>query len=129
MKRFILFSKVILLGIILGGCYPYATPYTSSYGTNNSSNGQELCVKYQTQSGWSKGYSVDVNVMKGSTLNQKTGTYNYNSYSTYAIIFWSEDQASIIELSYFSGSFTAYGTQGTDQRGRKWQLSKTTLCY
>lgn len=130
MKKRILYTQVLLLVVLLSGCYPYASPYTNYSGSNsNNSSRQTLCVKYQTQSGWSKGYSVEVNVMKGSTLNQKTGTFNYNSYSTYGIIFWSDDQASIIELSYFTGSFTAYGTNGTDQRGRKWQLSKTSYCY
>lgn len=88
-----------------------------------------LCVKYQTQTGWSKGYTVDVNVIKGSTLNRKTGTYNYDSYATYAVIFWSNEQASVIKLNYYSGSFTATGTHGIDQQGRKWKLAKTSLCY
>lgn len=97
--------------------------------TLNTQNQIPLCVKYQKQYGWSKGYSVDVNVIKGSTLNRKTGTYDYDSYATYAVIFWSNDQASVIKLNYYSGSFTATGTHGVDQQGRQWKLAKTNLCY
>lgn len=90
---------------------------------------EKLCVKYETRSGWSKGYHVDVNTLKGSELNRRTNSWDYKSYSTYAVIFWSNDQASIIELSYFTGSFSAYATNGVDQSGSKWRLSKTSLCY
>lgn len=130
MKRVNKIFGVIVILATLNACYPYASPYTNSYGSSsNKSKRQTLCVKYQTQNGWSKGYSVEVNVLKGSTLNQKTNSYSYESYATYGVIFWDNDQASIIKLNYYMGSFTAYGTQGVDQRGRKWQLSKTTMCY
>lgn len=90
---------------------------------------EKLCVKYETRNGWSKGYHVDVNTLKGSELNRKTNSWDYNSYSTYAVIFWSNDQASVIELNYFIGSFSVHVTNGVDQRGRKWKLSKNSICY
>ncbi|TYP94002.1 hypothetical protein LX73_1722 [Fodinibius salinus] len=90
---------------------------------------ETLCVKYETETGWSQGYTVDVTVIEGSTLNEKTGTYDYNGYSTYAVIFWDNDQATIVELNYFTGSFSSTGTTGEDQRGREWKLAKTSLCY
>ena len=67
--------------------------------------------------------------MSGNILNSRTESYSYNVYSTYAVIFWSNEQASVIELQNFYGSFHAYGTNGTDQEGRTWQLSKTSYCY
>lgn len=123
---------IVLMSLFLSGCYPYASPYTSSYGSSGSSSDvkrENICAKYQTQSGWSKGYSIEANIMKGSELNRRTGRYSYDSFATYAIIFWAKDQASIIKLSNFYGSFSVYGTNGSDQEGRRWQLSKTTLCY
>lgn len=33
---------------------------------------ERLCVKYRTQDGWSDGYQVKVQTMKGSDLNKAT---------------------------------------------------------
>lgn len=89
---------------------------------------QQLCVKYETEDGWSKGYSVNVTIIKGSELNRRTKTYNYSSYSTYAVIFWGDDQASVIKLSYYTGSIGVYGVSGTDAQGREWKLAKNRYC-
>jgi len=132
MRNYYKVLAFLLISFFLSGCYPYANPYSSSYSTSGNSSDvrkENLCAKYQTQSRWSKGYDIEANIMKGSELNSRTGRYSYNALATYAIIFWANEQASIIKLSNFYGSFTAYGTYGTDQEGRRWQLSNTTLCY
>lgn len=103
---------------------------SASYASPQSSATSEtVCVKYQTQTGWSKGYQVDGTIIKGSELNSRTSTYSYQPYSTYVVVFWSQDQASILKLSYYSGSISAYGHSATDQQGRSWRVSKTSYCY
>ena len=86
-----------------------------------------VCAKYQTESGWSKGYRVDATLIKGTELNNATHTFNYNALSTYVVIFWDKDQASIIEMAW--PHLSAIGQQGHDQRGLEWEVSKSTVCY
>ena len=135
----ILLLPVMGLCLMLTACSPEAmqamadglSGYNSTaYESSESSYSSEpVCVKYQTDSGWSKGYQVNGTVIKGSDLNSRTGTYDYSPYSTYVVVFWDEGQASILELAYSSNSISAYGQTATDQRGRLWQVSKTAYCY
>ncbi|HTA26187.1 MAG TPA: hypothetical protein VK809_00240 [Bacteroidia bacterium] len=65
-------------------------------------------------------------------MNQATGTYNYDSYAYYAVIFWGEGEASVIKLynSIICGGYVTceclnytyqmYG--GRDQAQREWQI-------
>jgi len=86
-----------------------------------------VCARYQTEYGWSNGYKVEATILKGSELNRATRSYDYSSYSIYVVIFWSQNQASIIEmdLPYLS----SFGQEGEDQQGRKWEIAKTNLCF
>ena len=86
-----------------------------------------VCAKYQTESGWSDGYKVNAYVLKGSELNSATNSFDYTSFSTYTVIFWSDDQATIIEMD--SPYLSYVGTEGTDQIGRIWKVAKTSVCY
>ena len=95
----------------------------------NASSTETVCVKYETEYGWSEGYQVSGTVIKGTELNSRTSTYNYSPYSTYVVVFWGKDQASILELDFYTGSVSSYGQPATDQRGRSWQVSKTSYCY
>jgi hypothetical protein len=90
---------------------------------------ERVCVKYRTQSGWSQGYNVEGTIIRGSELNKRTSSFDFNSLSTYVVIFWRDGQASVLELQYFFGSISAIPIQATDQRGRTWEVSKTSLCY
>ena len=56
-------------------------------------------VKYQTQNGWSKLYTVETIFLTGYELNTATNSINYSAYSVYAVIFWDQDEASVIKLS------------------------------
>jgi len=56
------------------------------------------CAKYLNTN---KAYKVDVTIIRGSELNQKTYSFDYNGLATYAVIFWSDNQASVIELDFF----------------------------
>jgi hypothetical protein len=86
-----------------------------------------LCVKYKTNYGWSKNYKVKATVLDGYELYYKTYDSKYNMYSTYVVIFWQPEQASIIELDYHYISYG--GTNGKDQESRKWIVSDSTYCY
>lgn len=86
-----------------------------------------VCAKYKTDSGWSKGYEVEATILKGSELNSATRTLKYNNLSTYVVIFWEKDQASIIEMNW--PYLNAIGQEGEDQRGVKWEIAKTSICF
>jgi hypothetical protein len=85
-----------------------------------------VCVKYQTKSGWSKGYSVQGSIISGSDLNTAVSSYTkYKSYSTYVVVFWAQDQASTYELPASSfGSLPIYETAVRDQYDRAWTIQK-----
>lgn len=87
---------------------------------------QNVCAKYRTKYGWSDGYKVQGNVMKGGELNTAIRSFDYNSFSTYVVIFWSEEEVSVIELEmpYLS----AFGQDGEDQQGKKWNISTSSIC-
>lgn len=105
--------------------------YDNSYtGNVDPTSDQEiLCVKYKTTTGWSHGYQVNAYVLKGSELNRRTRTFNYNHYSTYVVVFWAKGEASILELDSYFGSISYWGHFAKDQYGREWQVSKTIYCY
>lgn len=96
-------------------------------------------VKYQQQYGWSKLYRVEVSFMAGTELNSATGSFNYSSYSNYAIIFWAEGQATVIKLSSIMMcgyevtcsciNNTIMDLQGYDQDGDKWNICLGQFCY
>lgn len=88
--------------------------FASSYET------LEICATY-TNTG--SAYKVRANVMKGSELNKLTKTYNYTSYNKYAVIFWADDQATVIELPSYC-SFSSFGCDGKDQRGYPWKVKR-----
>jgi len=85
-----------------------------------------VCAKYATNYDWSNGYQVEATVLTGQDLNQATSSFGYQSYATYVAIFWSQDEVSIIQLD--SPYLSAIAQEGVDQRGRRWQISKTSLC-
>jgi hypothetical protein len=96
-------------------------------------------VKYKQEYGWSKTYTVEVNFLTGYELNQATSTYNYDTYSVYAIIFWDQDQATVIKLKNYlicgmevtedCIENSIYDLEGLDQDGDKWNICISTYCY
>ena len=100
---------------------------------------QTCQAKYKTEYGWSKKYTVDVTFMTGSELNMATRTFKYNSFSVYGIIFWDDDEATVIKLK----NFTTCGTEvdktcitsvfgdlkGSDQDGDEWNICKDDFCF
>ena len=100
-------------------------------------------VKYKrADESWSKRYVVDVNFIGGPDLNEATGTRNYYMYGVYAVIFWSEEQVTIIDigndnfLSCTASSIDcdcinkmSYDFHGTDQNDRYWEICIKENCY
>lgn len=85
-----------------------------------------VCAKYKNTG---KSYKVNAQIMTGSELNRRAQTFGYNAYSKYAVIFWAQDQVSIIELD-FPSSVSSLGSDGKDQRGHPWELSSNTnFCF
>ena len=103
----------------------------SGYSSSTESDAQrrEVCARYETRSGWSDGYSVEAVMTDGGTLNEKTGSYSYEPYAEYAVIFWGEDQASVLKLQSVTGEISSTGTRAVDQDGGAWRLSTSSLCY
>ena len=84
----------------------------------------DVCATY---SNTGKSYTVQGNIYSGNELNSKTGSWSYNSWSTYVVIFWSNAQASVIELDYYFGSLGFMGSNGKDQRGYPWTIKEGHL--
>lgn len=86
-----------------------------------------VCAHYQTDDGWSEGYKVEATIAKGTDLNQATSSYNYNGWSQYVVIFWGQDQATVIELD--DPYLSSLDSDGKDQQGRRWRVAKTSFCF
>ncbi len=87
----------------------------------------DVCATY---SNTGKSYKVQGQIYKGGELNQRTSSFDYSAFSTYVVIFWSEGQASIIELDFFFGGLSPLGSSGKDQRGYEWEIKEGhTYCW
>ena len=96
--------------------------------TSSISFGSEVVEVCATYKNTGEKYKVKANVMSGEELNQKTNDFRYKYLSTYAIIFWGKDQASVIELSVAPDGITIVGVTGKDQQGHPWELT-TSLFF
>ena len=60
---------------------------------------RRICkVKYQTEDGWSKEYTVQVTFLTGRELNKATKSYDYDSYSNYCLIWFEQGEVAILEI-------------------------------
>jgi len=99
---------------------------------------QSCVVKYLTEDGWSKKYTVDVTFISGYRLNEATQSSNYSTFSKYAVIFWAENQSSVIKLSTFLPCDTDVyrecvvnvigDIRGQDQEERDWKICVGNFC-
>jgi hypothetical protein len=85
-----------------------------------------VCAKFESQSGWSDPRKVEATIIEGSELNRATNSFDYQSFSTYVVIFWHHGAASMIEMD--SPELTANGQEGKDQHGLKWEITKNSVC-
>jgi hypothetical protein len=99
---------------------------------------QTCTAQYLTENGWSKKYTVSVTFISGMRLNEATSTYDYSTFSKYAIIFWGENSASVIKLSTFLPCNTDVyrecvvnvigDIKGQDQEDRNWKICVSGYC-
>ena len=113
--------------------FPFLIAILTSFFISNTAQAYEVkkvCAKYETNYKMSKAYSVQAQIYDGSELNEAVGSFSrFNMFDHYAVIWWDQGQASVIKLrSYFPGSMM-YRTTGTDQNGRKWELSDNSTGY
>jgi hypothetical protein len=97
-----------------------------------AANKTEICVKFRKNYGWSQGYIVQGTVISGTDLNSAVGSFNrFKNFSTYVVVFWDQNQASIFELPGMTmGSVPIFETEVEDQQGRKWKIKEGRLmCY
>ncbi len=76
--------------------------------------------------------------MGGTELNRETTSLDYDNFSTYAIIFWGEEEASVIKISSFTGCdgqdatknciVSGLNLEGRDQNGRVWEICTINAC-
>lgn len=96
-------------------------------------------VKYKKEYGWSQYYTVEVTFMSGFELNQATRSYDYSTYSLYAVVFWGKEQASVIKTSSLAAcgmepkedcvNGRVTNLEGEDQEDRKWEICTMTYCF
>ena len=82
----------------------------------------QLCLRYNATG---QKYLVNAALWRGGDLNRSVGISRYNSQAIYAVVFWAQDQATIIQLSYNVRPSTT-GIGGTDQTGASWHVSQAT---
>lgn len=117
-------KKLLVLSLILS----FVAITILSYAEERA----EICVKYQKDYGWSKGYAVEGIVISGSDLNSAVGSLSrFRQFSTYVVVFWDKDQASIFEMPSSSfGSVPIFETRVEDQEGRMWKIKEGhLLCH
>ena len=94
---------------------------------------REPCtLKYETRDGWSEAYQVDCIYITGFELNTVTGTVLYQSLSAYAVVFWAQNQATVIRMEMVTAcgfeasdkcaSYLYMPVRGVDQEGRNWKV-------
>ena len=80
------------------------------------------CVKYLATG---KSYNVEVRIVDGEDLWPK---YSWaNVLTKYAIVFWSQDEATVIDIGVFGMNMDT-GVRGKDLQGREWKVAKSPWC-
>lgn len=63
---------------------------------------RRLCkVQYQTEDGWSKEYTMEVEFATGSELNERTHSYKYKSFKNYCLLWFSDGGVAIEEINEY----------------------------
>jgi hypothetical protein len=67
---------------------------------------------------------VEGTVISGSDLNKAVGSFTrFKTFSTYVVVFWGEEQASIFELPANAfGRIPMMEREVEDQEGRRWKI-------
>ena len=73
-------------------------------------------------------YEVEAVIALGDEINELWDTNSFSFLKKYVIIYWADEQFSVIALDFSMGP-SIVGTNGTDQRGYPWQVSRSSLCF
>jgi hypothetical protein len=99
---------------------------------------QPCRAKYETSLGWSQYYDVECIYVSGNELLMATGDLRFDMLKTYVVIFWAQNQASVIKIEELTscgmeateGCATLLGNvHGPDQEGRRWELCQEGFCF
>jgi hypothetical protein len=55
-------------------------------------------VSYEARYGWSDPHLMEVTFLKGRELNAAMRTYEFDSFSTYALLWFAQDQVAIVKI-------------------------------
>lgn len=86
---------------------------------------EQLCIRYKTTTGWSQSYDMAASMMSGVELIKVTNDHQrFASNKRYAVVFWQQDQATIIEMStlYSAGGLPLLDENVKDIDGNEWKL-------
>ncbi len=95
-------------------------------------------VRYSTDNGWSSWVETDVTFVTGQELNTATASFKYSGFASYAVIFFSQNQAAVIKSCGYSMCSSDFDTsclplivnfKGTDEGGREWEICTTNFCF
>lgn len=80
----------------------------------------DACLTY-VNSG--KHYHVQAISTDGSELNSATNSFsNYSMFSKYVVVFWGQNQVTVIKMQGFYLEPSFIPSQGIDQEGRLWTV-------
>ena len=110
-----------------------------------ASSRARVCVRYEQHIFQGEGFppikrmSQPYNVIgiltDGHELNSATNTHDYSTTDTYLVIFWDNDQVSIIKSKFGpdimpdSNLVSGIWKEGIDQRGVKWEFKANELNF
>jgi hypothetical protein len=61
---------------------------------------RRLCkVYYETENGWSQGYTMEVSFLTGYELNNATRSYSYSMFSNYCLIWFGKGEVAILKIN------------------------------
>lgn len=90
----------------------------------------EICAKYRSNFKWSKGYAVTAAIASASEMAQHDRSVDYNYANKYVVIFWSQDEATVIEMDGPFFGPTVFASKGTDKTGKLWEISASSgMCF
>lgn len=63
---------------------------------------RRLCkVYYETEEGWSSGYTMEVSFVTGTELNRATRSYDYSPFSNYCLVWFDRGEVVILRIESF----------------------------
>lgn len=93
----------------------------------SAANAYEVMPVCATYVNSGKTYAVQALVASGNELNSAWNTNVLRGTKNYVVIYWDNDEATVIELSYGTPGLGA--APGEDQKGYPWAVRRGTFCF